>query len=171
LHRSGSLAAGAEAMIRMFAVETPEGPVFANTLLLPKRWDAIAAHHRSVLAKTAAEGSFLMADDYLGWTIAPGRSSRDYNRSFVHRLLAERRKDCSQPAPDATAPDESDPEIYFSSAEGLRSARAPGSHSRAIPRDSGSRSSATPSHSVSRCRSSRPGVTSSSASSATEPRC
>src|SRR5439155_10926609 len=38
-----ALAAGAaELAIRLFAVETPEGPTFANTRLLPRSWDATA---------------------------------------------------------------------------------------------------------------------------------
>ena len=122
-----ALAAGAaELVIRLFAVETPDGPSFANTRLLPRSWDATAARNRSTLARAAAEGSFLVADPELGWTIAPNRTSGDYNLDFVRRVLAQRRAECADGAPTAPRPAEEtrDREIYQSSAEGLRSARA-----------------------------------------------
>jgi hypothetical protein len=119
-------ASAADITIRLLSVETPEGPMFANTLLLPRSWEAIAARNRDALARAGADGSFLVADEQLGWTIAPNRTSSDYNLPFVRRVLARRRAECaggSPIAPDAL--DEArDDEIYQSSAEGLRSARA-----------------------------------------------
>ena len=119
-------AGGAEVAIRLLSVETPNGPAFAGTRLLPRSWDAIAGHNRSALARAAAGGSFLVADEELGWTIAPGRTSGDYNLDFVRRVLAQRRADCTGGAPIAADADEEarEREIYQSSAEGLRSARA-----------------------------------------------
>jgi GDSL-like Lipase/Acylhydrolase len=124
---SVALAAGAaELAIRLLSVETPDGTTFANTRLLPRSWEATAAHNRSTLARAAAEGSFLIADPELGWTIAPNRKSGDYNLEFARRVLAQRRADCAGGAPIAPRPPEEtrDREIYQSSAEGLRSARA-----------------------------------------------
>jgi len=124
---SVALAAGAaEIAIRLSSVDTPEGPVFADTHLLPRSWEALAAHHRNALARAAAEGSFLVADDQLGWTIAPNHTSGDYNLPFVKHVLAQRRADCAGGAPIApdAAEETRDREIYQSSAEGLRSARA-----------------------------------------------
>ena len=116
----------AELMIRVLAIETPEGRMFAGTLLLPRPWEEIAARNRAVLERASSQGSFLVADDRLGWTIGADRSSRDYNRSFVRRVLTQQRAHCGGASPEeepAQAEPERDPEIYFSSAEGLRSPR------------------------------------------------
>jgi hypothetical protein len=124
---SVALAAGAaEIAIRLLSVDTPEGPAFANTRLVPRSWDAIAARERDALTRAAADGSFLIADAELGWRIAPNRTSRDYNLDFVKRVLAQRRADCAGGAAIApgAAEESRDDRIYQSSAEGLRSARA-----------------------------------------------
>src|SRR5229473_1420766 len=75
-----SLAIGfatAEVAIRVLSVATPEGPVFASTLLLPRSWESVAARSRATLAKAAERGSFLVYDRELGWTVGPNRHSRD----------------------------------------------------------------------------------------------
>lgn len=40
----------AEFFIRVFTVNTPAGPEFANTLLLPRSWESVVAHNRAILA-------------------------------------------------------------------------------------------------------------------------
>ena len=104
----------AEALVRVFAVPTPGGRVFANTLLLPRPWEQVVAQNRAVLERAAARGTYLVHDTDLGWTIGPGRRSADYNRDFVAlhapHLLGRRGA--------------ADSHIYFSSTEGIRSPRA-----------------------------------------------
>jgi hypothetical protein len=100
-----------EVIIRMFAVSTPDGPMFANTLLLPRNWKNFAVHNRAILAKASTWGSYFVYDNLLGWTVGQSRRSKD--------------------------------NLYFSSAEGIRSprvgmtfARAHASHRIAIVGDS-----------------------------------
>jgi hypothetical protein len=106
--------ATAEIAIRVLAVDTVEGPMFANTLLLPRSWERLAARSRTTLAKAAGQGSFLIYDRDLGWTVGPNRRSRDYNREAIARL--QRRA--------LRAASDSGAEIYLSSVEGLRSPQA-----------------------------------------------
>jgi GDSL-like lipase/acylhydrolase family protein len=114
-----------EAAIRMFAVSTPPGPVFANTLLLPRKWDETAARYRAILATASALGSYLIYDRELGWTIGSNRRSRDYNRKFARDLLTQRLQQYPDMyPPESLAPGREDDEIYFSSIEGIRSPRA-----------------------------------------------
>jgi hypothetical protein len=61
-----------------------------DTHLLPWEWSHVVAQNEALLRRAAATGSFLGADDRLGWTIRPNRRTDDG--------------------------------LYFSSAEGLRSA-------------------------------------------------
>ena len=111
--------ATAEGAIRVLSVDTPEGPVFANTVLLPRSWESVAARSRATLAKAAEQGSFLVFDRQLGWTVGPNRHSRDYNRVRARATAA--RLD-GRSASQSTA--DSADEIYLSSMEGIRSPRA-----------------------------------------------
>jgi hypothetical protein len=43
----------AEVVIRVFAVNTPASPAFANTLLLPRSWEKAAARNRAVLKRAS----------------------------------------------------------------------------------------------------------------------
>ncbi|MGH9888041.1 MAG: SGNH/GDSL hydrolase family protein [bacterium] len=97
----------AEISIRALTVSTPAGESFAGTVLLPKSWDNLARRNRDVLARAAKTGSYLVFDERLGWSIAPGRGSKDPYRTLRPKAL--------QIGPGG----ESD--IYLSSAEGLRS--------------------------------------------------
>jgi hypothetical protein len=104
--------AGAEALVRAFAVDTPAGPRFAETLLLPRSWSAVAAQNRAILARASAQGSYLVSDPDLGWTVGASRQSGDYNRDLVRYLAPQ----VAHRAPEHDR-------IYLSSVEGLRSPR------------------------------------------------
>jgi hypothetical protein len=103
----------AEAVVRGLATSTIQGPVVAGTVLLPYRWEEVAARGRATLA--VADRAYLVHDRDLGWTNGPDRRSRDYNREGVEQFLAR----IGQPLPRRPADDG----IYLSSVEGLRSPR------------------------------------------------
>lgn len=116
--------AASEVVIRAFAVNTPEGPEFADTLLLPRNWDNVAARYRGILAKASAQGSYLVYDSELGWTIGRNRRSKDYNRDFAKQLLSQRRQRYPEIYPaEWQRQARKDDDIYFSSVEGIRSPR------------------------------------------------
>lgn len=71
------LLAVAEVVIRLFTVSTPVGAMFANTLLFPRSWEDVAARNRAILAKALAQGSYLVYDSLLGWTIGRSRRNED----------------------------------------------------------------------------------------------
>ena len=126
---AGSIAVGfttAEVVIRLFAVDGPEGPVFGNTALPPRSWTTVAAHNRAMLAKAAAHGSFLVSDSDLGWTVGVSRRSGDYNLNASREYLADLRS--RFPRDSRALLKLSEPEsregIYLSSSEGIRSPRA-----------------------------------------------
>jgi hypothetical protein len=114
---------GAEAVVRVFAIDTPEGLVFASASLPPKSWERVAARNRAVWQQASARGSYLVYDPELGWTVGPSRRSGDYNAAFVRRYLA----DLGRPLPPQYAREnpstDGDGAIYLSSLEGLRSPR------------------------------------------------
>jgi GDSL-like Lipase/Acylhydrolase family len=76
--------AAAEIVIRVSLVNTPTGPKFANTLLLPRSWEDFAAHHRAILARASTWGSYFVYDSMLGWTV--GRSRRSENNLYFSSL-------------------------------------------------------------------------------------
>ena len=118
--------ATAEAIIRAWAVSTPEGPMFASTLLLPRSWATTAARNQSSLAKALVQGSYLIYDNELGWTVGPARRSKDYNRDLVRRVLSQLRYPQSisdYAARLQRAKMDSEDSIYLSSSEGIRSPR------------------------------------------------
>ena len=114
----------AEIVIRTFAVATPAGAVFAGTPLLPRSWEKVVARNRTILAKASSQGSYLIFDNELGWTIGPNRSSRDYNRDYQKQYILQPRQDYPEmnQAVMQKYIDNGD-DIYFSSTEGLRSPR------------------------------------------------
>jgi hypothetical protein len=105
-----------EGIVRALATPTTQGPVVAGTVLLPHRWEDVAARGQATLARAAVARSYLVHDRDLGWTVGPNRQSTDYNREGVERLLAR-----LGPVPGRRAAAAG--EIYVSSAEGLRSPR------------------------------------------------
>src|SRR4029077_5923404 len=116
----------AEIVIRAFTVNTPEGPMFAGRLVLPRSWVATAARNQSSLAKALVQGSYLIYDNELGWTVGPARRSKDYNREYVRRLLSPPHNPQSisdYPARLQRAKMDSEDSIYLSSLEGIRSPR------------------------------------------------
>jgi hypothetical protein len=56
-----------EIFIRLFTVSRTAGPMFANTILLSRRWESVAARSRAILAKASAHGSYLIYDKELGF--------------------------------------------------------------------------------------------------------
>lgn len=71
------LVATTEVTIRALAVSTPGGPMFANTLLLPRDWKSFAARNRGILAKASTWGSYFVYDRMLGWTVGRSRRGQD----------------------------------------------------------------------------------------------
>src|SRR5689334_13268337 len=60
---SVALVAGlVEAVVRLGTVTTIEGPVFARTVLLPYRWEDVAARGRALLAEVDAGRTYLVPD-------------------------------------------------------------------------------------------------------------
>lgn len=118
--------AAMEVVIRVFAVTTPAGPVFANTLLLPRSWEDVAARNRAILTRASREGSFLVFDEELGWTVGPSRRSKEDNLELARQLLTRRQRRYSENAPAELPRGEVDlvKGLYSSSVEGIRSPRA-----------------------------------------------
>lgn len=58
--------ATAKMFIRVFTVNTLAGPMFANTLLVPRSCESVAARSRAILAQGAAQGSDLIYDREIG---------------------------------------------------------------------------------------------------------
>jgi hypothetical protein len=68
---------GGELAVRMLVRPTDRGPVFMGTHLLPWQWSDVIAQNEAILRRAAANGSFLMPDERLGWVINPGRQTAD----------------------------------------------------------------------------------------------
>ena len=68
---------GGELAVRMLSRPTTRGPVFMGTNLLPWQWSDVVAQNEAILREAAANGSFLMPDERLGWVINPGRRTAD----------------------------------------------------------------------------------------------
>ena len=69
--------AGGEVAVRTLSRPTDRGPVFMGTHLLPWQWSDVVAQNEALLRQAAANGSFLKADERLGWVIAPDRRTAD----------------------------------------------------------------------------------------------
>ncbi len=117
----------AEALVRALATPTIQGPVVMGTVLLPHRWEEVAARSRALLDDASAARSYLVPDSDLGWTIGPSRQSADYNRQGVDEYLARLGSPAGRRPPPAA-----DAGIYVSSVEGMRSPR-PGLSFAALP--------------------------------------
>lgn len=114
-----ALGAGAvEALVRLLATPTIQGPSVAGTVLLPRSWEDLAARSRALLDEADAGRTYLVPDAELGWTIGPGRQSTDYNRRGVEELMRRRGEPLAPLAAGSLAAP-----LYVSSVEGLRSAR------------------------------------------------
>lgn len=65
-----------EGFVRAGSRNSPEGITLGATVLRPRDWNGLVARNRSILER-AADGSYLMYDDRLGWTIRPSSRSAD----------------------------------------------------------------------------------------------
>jgi hypothetical protein len=63
--------------VRLSARQTPRGPEVLGTHLLPWRWADVVVQNKAILARAAREGSYLVADEHLGWVVGPNRRSAD----------------------------------------------------------------------------------------------
>jgi lysophospholipase L1-like esterase len=66
-----------EVMVRAFSAATPTGTEFMGAPLLPRRWEDVRARNLAILARAPNHISYFVADELLGWTVGPGRQSRD----------------------------------------------------------------------------------------------
>jgi hypothetical protein len=123
----GLVSGVAEAVVRVLATPTIQGPVVMGTVLLPHRWEEVAARSRALLDDASVARSYLVSDPELGWTIGPSRQSVDYNRQGVEEYLARLGAPAARRPPPAA-----DAAIYVSSVEGMRSPR-PGVSFAAMP--------------------------------------
>ena len=69
--------ASAEIVLRLTATRKPQGEYIGSRLLLPRRWTDVAAWNRELLSRNPSNISYFIPDDRLGWTIGPGRTSKD----------------------------------------------------------------------------------------------
>lgn len=120
------LFAVAEILIRSLVSQTPAGPAFGDTILLPRSWQSESARNREILHQATLRRSYLVPDPDLGWAIRPSARNRDYNLEFELDYLRRARasshaEELAGAGPRVSATDDS---VYLSSAEGLRSPRA-----------------------------------------------
>lgn len=66
-----------EFVTRALVVRAPEGEVLGTTLLLPREWGYEVTRNRALLTQAKTAGSYLVADELLGWTVGPSRRSED----------------------------------------------------------------------------------------------
>ncbi len=66
-----------EVALRAVAVRTPYGVAVAGIPLLPRSWADEVRRNTVILRRASAEGSYLVPDDVLGWTVGPSRTSAD----------------------------------------------------------------------------------------------
>ncbi|MGH6609108.1 MAG: SGNH/GDSL hydrolase family protein [Burkholderiaceae bacterium] len=67
-----------ELALRIMSSDSPDGPVFGDSSLLPRSWERAVAHYGPQLASGAgAVRAYLVYDEILGWTVGAGRTSRD----------------------------------------------------------------------------------------------
>jgi hypothetical protein len=64
-----------EASIRLLASQTLAGPIFLDTILLPRRWTDERARYRDLPKQVA---NYFVPDEQLGWTVGPDRQSGMY---------------------------------------------------------------------------------------------
>jgi len=68
---------GAEIGVRLLSSTSESGTSFLGRQLLPRDWGTTSAQYRQLLRKADDDGSFLVFDPVLGWSIAPNRTSAD----------------------------------------------------------------------------------------------
>jgi hypothetical protein len=93
--------ATAEVAIRILTVDTSEGQRFANTLLVPRSWTHVSSSCRAVLAKATLQGSYLVFDDLLGWSV--GRNRRSENGLYASSLEGIRSREAGTRFTDGPA--------------------------------------------------------------------
>ncbi|HEX2055061.1 MAG TPA: SGNH/GDSL hydrolase family protein [Nitrospiraceae bacterium] len=91
----GLLGITSELAVRLMEEATPEGSIVNDTILLPREWQRVIAHRRSLWERSSAQYGVFVFDDVLGWTVGANRQG--------------------------TGPHG---ETYYSSREGLRTAAA-----------------------------------------------
>lgn len=66
-----------ELTMRLLSTSTIHGPRLASTLLLPREWNDIVVRYSPEVRKVAAEKTYFIYDELLGWTIGSNRTGRD----------------------------------------------------------------------------------------------
>ncbi len=66
-----------ELAVRFLSSRSPYGSVFLKTRLLPRNWDDVVSRNRQLLTRASLDGSFLVSDELLGWTVGANRRSAD----------------------------------------------------------------------------------------------
>ena len=65
-----------EILARLLSKQIAEGETVLGVLLYPKQWSQFAAYHKKVIDEIAHQGSYVVYDPILGWTVAPSRSDK-----------------------------------------------------------------------------------------------
>jgi hypothetical protein len=65
-----------EILARLLSKQTAAGETVLGVLLYPKQWSQVAAYHKKVIDEIAHEGSYVVYDPILGWTVAPSSSDK-----------------------------------------------------------------------------------------------
>jgi hypothetical protein len=66
-----------ELVVRLLSVKKPSGTTLGRKLLYPREWHDVAEYQLRALRKAAVQGSFMVFDSDLGWTIGSNRSSEN----------------------------------------------------------------------------------------------
>src|SRR6476659_3031427 len=66
-----------EITLRVNTINSQENEVLLGTVLRPLNWSKIALHHRELTYHPSGELSYLVHDDFLGWTVGPNRGKAD----------------------------------------------------------------------------------------------
>jgi hypothetical protein len=63
----------AEVAVRLLEEVTPEGISVRDMMLLPREWEKVVAHRRSLWERSSAQYGVFVFDDMLGWTVGADR--------------------------------------------------------------------------------------------------
>ena len=66
-----------EITLRTNTISSQENEVLLGTVLRPLNWSKVALHHRDLIYRPSGELSYLVHDDFLGWTVGPDRAKAD----------------------------------------------------------------------------------------------
>ncbi len=66
-----------EVTVHLLSRPTPQGLLFANTILLPHQWADVVKRNTAILERVGFTSSFLVPDAHLGWVVGPDRRSAD----------------------------------------------------------------------------------------------